>query len=74
MDDARADPRPARPDRTRGDGQGRLRAKTTALQEALTGFFTDHHAAIPQRLSILGSPKANVHSPAAIRAHADELR
>jgi transposase len=26
--------------------KGRLRAKTTALQEALTGFFTDHHAAI----------------------------
>jgi hypothetical protein len=26
--------------------KGRLRAKTTALQEALSGFFTDHHAAI----------------------------
>jgi transposase len=26
--------------------RGRLRAKTTALQEALSGFFTDHHAAI----------------------------
>ncbi len=26
--------------------KGRPRAKTTALQEALTGFFTDHHATI----------------------------
>jgi transposase len=26
--------------------KGRLRAKATALQEALSGFFTDHHAAI----------------------------
>jgi transposase len=31
---------------------GRMRAKTTVLQEAFTGYFTNHHAFLPADVSL----------------------